>query len=105
VATSVLFDRVTGGLFFTCAESQANTAYCWGGNNVGQGGNGTSDLRTRPFTVDGGHTFAQVNAGWSHACGKTPDSKAYCWGWNPYGQVGDGTTTNRFQPVAVVSSP
>jgi alpha-tubulin suppressor-like RCC1 family protein len=76
-------------------------AYCWGINNLGQLGNGTTDNTSTPVAVSGGLRFRHVEAGGGHACGVTTDYRAYCWGWNNVGQLGDGTLVDRSTPVAV----
>jgi alpha-tubulin suppressor-like RCC1 family protein len=81
-----------------------NLAFCWGGNDHGQLGDGTNFDRSRPTPVAGGLQFRQIEAGTNHTCGVTTANRAYCWGNNQYGQLGDGTTINRRRPVAVASS-
>jgi alpha-tubulin suppressor-like RCC1 family protein len=83
---------------------------CWGGNSMGQLGDGTTS------NSDAGAVVASaaigdvvdapaVSAGGSHSCGFSQRSGvAYCWGANGSGQLGDGTTTHRWIPVAVAGS-
>lgn len=85
---------------FVCARRVAN-ALCWGRNDVGQLGDGTTIDRHVPTAVAGGHQFTQVSASLSHACGVRSDGVALCWGDNRFGQLGDGTTTDRLVPTAV----
>ena len=89
----------------TCGVTIAYKAYCWGANNYGQIGDGTTTTRLRPVPVAGGHRFRRVDSEFFHTCGVSyPDNKAYCWGYNAYGQLGDGTTTERRTPVAVAAT-
>jgi alpha-tubulin suppressor-like RCC1 family protein len=99
------FDRVTVGDRFSCGETGANRAFCWGWNNDGQLGDGTTTNRVRPTAVIGGLTFALVSAGGFAAYGLTTSGHLYSWGWNPNGQLGDGTTTSRTRPVPVAFPP
>ncbi len=102
-ATQVLaFSQVSAGRSHTCGLTTDNRAYCWGSNDQGQLGDGTTTQRLRPVPVGGGHQFRQVIAGATNSCGLTMDNKAYCWGGNSFGELGDGTTTRRRTPVAVV---
>lgn len=100
-ASGLRFRRVTAGSGATCGVTGDNRAYCWGGNFVGNLGDGTTTNRLTPVAVAGAHRFRQVSTGGSYACGVTTSDVAYCWGWNDGGQLGDGTTTNRLKPVAV----
>lgn len=102
VVGGLSFRRVTLGREYTCGETNASKAYCWGLNSHGQLGDGTTTSRLSPVPVTGGLSFAQVSAGWTHTCGKTSANVAYCWGENTYGAVGDGTSqNNRTKPTAV----
>lgn len=98
------FDRVIAGSFFTCGVTAQSEAYCWGSNQDGTLGDGTSDSwSTAPRRVAGQLRFREVSGGNGHACGVTSASDAYCWGGvNQYGALGDGTTTPRTLPTAVV---
>jgi len=79
----------------------AGAAYCWGDNDNGQLGDGTTTPRAGPVAVLGGLTFVAVGAGDAHTCGITTAGAAYCWGFNGNGQLGDGTTTDQLSPVRV----
>jgi alpha-tubulin suppressor-like RCC1 family protein len=81
----------------------AGAAYCWGDNESGQLGDGTTTPNYwSPVPVLGELTFAEVSAGTHYSCGVTTGGAAYCWGWNSVGQLGDGTTTDRTTPVPVL---
>lgn len=88
----------------TCGVTTAGAAYCWGGNTLGELGDGARGPfpQTRPVAVLGGLTFATISAGLSHTCGVTTGGAAYCWGDNVLGQLGDGTMTPQTSPVAVL---
>jgi alpha-tubulin suppressor-like RCC1 family protein len=89
---------------FSCVSSISSSAYCWGRNDRGQLGDGTTTDRSVPVPVIGTNDLiAQVGAGQDHACGfgasATNFNLVMCWGANDHGQVGDGTTTERHTPV------
>jgi alpha-tubulin suppressor-like RCC1 family protein len=90
----------------TCGLTAGGAAYCWGNNQSGQlgdGTSGTSALRTRPVAVQGGLRFSSLSAGEGHNCGIASGGAMHCWGANFAGQLGDGTTnTLRTGPVAVL---
>lgn len=103
--------EVAGGLRFTsldveggsaCGTTASHEAYCWGANESGQLGNGSTAPSYQPSRVRGGLAFESVNVGARHACGLTRSGSIYCWGANDLGQLGDGTTTASLVPVRVV---
>jgi alpha-tubulin suppressor-like RCC1 family protein len=94
---------LSAGGSHTCATitvQGTNGLFCWGLNDHGQLGDGTTLQRTTPALVSGG-PFSSVTAGGSHTCALTSAGAAYCWGANDHGQLGDGTTTMRTSPVVV----
>jgi alpha-tubulin suppressor-like RCC1 family protein len=94
---------VRAGESHTCGLTSSGTAYCWGSNDAGQLGDGTTTNRFLPTMVSGGHTFAAIAPGWFHTCGLRTDGALYCWGLNTSGQLGDGTAADRLVPTAVTS--
>jgi alpha-tubulin suppressor-like RCC1 family protein len=98
------FTALDGGMWHTCGITEGARLKCWGGNQSGQLGNGTTRDRPTPGAAARGLLFRQVVGGAAYTCGVTPDNKAYCWGSNSDGQLGDGTQTDRLTPVAVAGS-
>ena len=74
--------------------------YCWGLNNAGQLGNGSTTSSDTPALIAGGHAFSTLSAGYLHTCG-VEGNTAYCWGDNINGAVGDSTAVNRSSPTPV----
>jgi alpha-tubulin suppressor-like RCC1 family protein len=70
---------------------------CWGANDKGQLGDGTTTSRATPQKAIGDVVWL-VGNGDSMCAGKTT-GEILCWGANDYGQLGDGTTTNRLTPT------
>jgi alpha-tubulin suppressor-like RCC1 family protein len=95
------FLQVSTGVSHTCGVTADHRAFCWGQNDVGQLGDGTTRNDSTPVAVAGGLRFLQVSAGVSYSCGVTTDNRAYCWGGNTFGRLGNGTTTSSLRPVAV----
>ena len=101
VAGGLTFASLTAGDVHTCGLTSGGAAYCWGNNDGGELGDGSTDRRLTPVAVAGGLTFASLTAGWVHTCGLTSGGAAYCWGYNSNGELGDGSTTTGLTPVAV----
>jgi alpha-tubulin suppressor-like RCC1 family protein len=96
------FRAVSVGSTHSCGATTGNRAYCWGDNQFGQLGDGTTEGRLSPTGVAGGRFFQQVIAGsGSFTCARMPDDEMLCWGNNNRGQLGDGTTTARALPTLV----
>src|SRR2546425_11578886 len=70
---SLKFTAVSASGEFACGLTAAGAAYCWGANDRGQLGDGTTTDRSRPARGGGGVRFAAVTAGPFHTCGLTPE--------------------------------
>jgi len=92
---------VTVGYQHACSLRVDGAVRCWGFNNYGQLGDGTTTQARVPRLVGGLSNAAAVSAGYYFTCARLTDRTARCWGYNGYGQLGDGTTTDRRAPVAV----
>jgi len=95
-------ERATG---HTCGVTTGGAAYCWGSNNYGKLGAGTTPSSASPVAVLGGLRFSGVSAGSEHNCGVTVNNVAYCWGGNWQGQLGTGNVSDSSVPVKVAGQP
>lgn len=92
---------LAGGYSATCAVLADKTARCWGRNNEGQLGDGTTTDRDRPVAVMNLTNIATLSLGYEHACASKEDGTAWCWGRNLHGQLGNNTMTDSEVPVQV----
>lgn len=102
---------LAAGYRFTCAVSQAGDAYCWGWNEYGQLGDGTTEDRENPVRVKVDHLvesedaqrpeFTSITAGVTHTCAISKAKDVYCWGRNNGFQIGIRDNEN----VPQVSKP
>lgn len=87
----------------TCALDAAGSAWCWGANDAGQLGNGSTDDSAQPVAVSAaGLRFTEIAAGGDHTCALVDDGSVRCWGGNFTGQLGDGGNSDRSTPVEVL---
>jgi alpha-tubulin suppressor-like RCC1 family protein len=107
---------VTGGLIFTalnaggfighsCGVTESGTAYCWGENERGQVGDGSTTDRLSPSAVVGDLLFADLDAGFRHTCARSTSGTLYCWGSGAAGQLGTNSTSQSNAPAKVFGQP
>jgi len=87
-----------------CAVLTDGKVKCWGENDSGQLGDGTTTDRSTPVEVSGITSATSVVLGNDHSCAVLTDEKVKCWGDNSAGELGDGTETDRATPVDVTTA-
>ena len=93
---------ITSGIMHSCALLSSGSVKCWGANNYGQLGDGTTSNRNEPAQVSGLTSgVVSISGGYEHTCAVLTNGEAKCWGKNGYGELGDGTTTNKSVPTSV----
>jgi cysteine-rich repeat protein len=104
------FVQIAVGWEFSCGVRGDQTLWCWGSNDHGQLGDGsTVPFRNTPVRVAGISAALQVDVAGTHACAlvlqdetqPTGATDVWCWGENGGGQVGSTDLTNQHTPVKV----
>jgi alpha-tubulin suppressor-like RCC1 family protein len=99
--------QIAAGSSQSCSLLSDTTAQCWGANESGQLGDGTTTERSAPTTVLNAAGTApltgitQIATG-TNTCALLADQTVDCWGVNLFGGLGIGTTTG---PQACGTAP
>lgn len=93
---------VAVGVSHSCALLTSGGIKCWGANDQGQLGNGTTSPQflTSDVVGLGDNGVIGITSGELHSCALLSDSTVRCWGRNTVGQVGNGTTSATPQTTA-----
>lgn len=75
-----------------CVLTDERDAWCWGSNQDGQLGDGTSKKRPTPAPVTMLGDVDELAGGSDFACAIRGDGSLWCWGNNFYGQLAQGAT-------------
>jgi alpha-tubulin suppressor-like RCC1 family protein len=102
VTGGLLAAQVSAGHEFSCAVTLAQTVDCWGDNNYGELGNGTTTDSSTPVAVKGLTNVLQVAAGYYHACARESNGTLWCWGDNGNGELGNNSTKKKSSVPVIV---
>ena len=86
----------------SCLLLAGGNVRCWGENEQGQVGDGSTEDRYSPAaTVALEGIATAISVGTAHSCALLENGDVQCWGANGSGQLGNGTTSYRSSPVTV----
>jgi alpha-tubulin suppressor-like RCC1 family protein len=79
------------------------TVHCWGWNDSGQLGNGSTGNQPTPGLLYNpvNLQYKEIVAGGQHTCGVIESNDVYCWGNNGRGQLGIGDMIQKTTPAVV----
>jgi alpha-tubulin suppressor-like RCC1 family protein len=102
VSGNLLFASIAVGEGFSCGLTTTGSLYCWGANDNGQMGNGSSARsQAAPTLISSSLSWSTVTAGQWHACAIATTGDTYCWGNNQDGEIGSGTFGPQPTPALV----
>lgn len=87
-----------------CASMDDGTIQCWGSNNNGHLGNGSTEEASSSSVLVSGITNAiDVKVGGGFSCALLEDASVACWGYNRSGQLGNGSSVDYSATPVVVT--
>lgn len=100
--------ELMGGDAFSCAQTAQRQLVCWGGNDLGQYGNGTTFSSSVPVAVYDHQRYVKLAAGAEFICALSRARAAVaapnpvtCWGYNSAGQLGSAAQGLQMLPMPV----
>lgn len=86
----------------TCYVLASGKVDCWGYNQEGELGNGSTVNQKVPVTVSLITSAKQVVSGELFSCALLKDNTVKCWGSNAFGQLGNPKYGNSNKPIDVI---
>jgi len=91
---------ITAGETHTCVLLSDNSVWCWGGNESGQLGAGTTTSSPIPLRI-ASLAAKSIDAGGGNTCAVATTGEPWCWGKNEWGQLGNNSTDAASLPTPV----
>jgi alpha-tubulin suppressor-like RCC1 family protein len=101
VLTGAKVTGISAGSKHACVVLEDGAVQCWGANDSGQLGDGTTTDSRVPALVQGLPPAAEVKAGANHTCARLRNKTVACWGDNRAHQLVNGTSKPSSKPVPV----
>lgn len=98
---NVVVKALAAGNQHTCALLEDGSLQCWGKNDAGQLGDGTTTDSRVPALVNGLPPAVDVRAGARHTCARLRNNTVACWGANDAHQLANGTVEASAKPAPV----
>jgi alpha-tubulin suppressor-like RCC1 family protein len=112
IANAVDAVAITTGERHACVRKTSGKVLCWGQNDRGQLGDGTTRPSTAAVEVKGLADVVEVSCGDNHTCARRANGAVVCWGANEAGQIGafdsngdPSPASPVFVPVSALRSP
>jgi alpha-tubulin suppressor-like RCC1 family protein len=109
-AGSAPAETVVAGDSYTCVLLTDSNVLCWGDNDSGQLGDGTTTERDTPTPIDnqlqapsGFQLIQAISAGRDHTCVVLIDQSVRCWGNNNHDGLTDGVGSTATFPGVVLN--
>ncbi|HOW29171.1 MAG TPA: hypothetical protein PK685_00640 [archaeon] len=97
------FVDVKVGCTNSCALLNNGQIMCWGNNQYGKLGDGTTTDKNTATPVLNVENAMQISIGSEYGgCLREHNGTVKCWGRNNFGQIGDGTNTDQNTPTQVL---
>lgn len=94
--------EVSAGYEHTCALLAGGHVDCWGDDEFGQLGNGSTEFYSDlPVEVRDISDATEISGGREFTCARLSSGHVDCWGYNSEGELGNGTTEDTDTPVEV----
>jgi alpha-tubulin suppressor-like RCC1 family protein len=83
----------------TCARRRSGQVLCWGRNDFGMLGDGTTVDRLVPTPTPALDGVLELAFGEDFTCGRFADARVRCWGYNGWGSLGNGRLDSYPNPM------
>ncbi|WP_437672574.1 RCC1 domain-containing protein [Sorangium sp. So ce131] len=97
--------QIAAGSYSSCALLETGAVSCWGANDYGQLGDGTTQERSEPNLLPGLAQVTRLALGGFHAYALRMDGTVFSWGSNAEGQLGNGKVGTAQPTPEAISNP